>query len=847
MKKPEKTPYSGSTFFEESSSPAEKDPALPNARRKRFGHIMVWSLGIVYGMLAVFIGFQIMASGFTLSTSVSLYAYGLITGVGVLMLERIYARSERGRKMLLEIVEQSRGARLITGENGEVIYSNQRFKELVGNASSPSLASFTNLFSPPRLAEEKLSELRQRVADGQTPTFCEIMTGSMDGKTRCYAVTAQTVDGWPGHIHWRLDDVSERKTMEAQIREEQDKLKDFTDNAPVGFFSIDEQGRFIFVNDTLARLLGSNPGSLERRAKLHDFLVNPPPSRIPYDCFEEGGNHQHGETLMKGSGGRVFKASVTHSLVRDADGKIRSRSIVYDLTTEQKMQEALAKSEDRFRRLFEEAPVGIGLIDVNGILIECNKTFSNMIQMLPVSILSHPLVDIVSDKSREKVKDWLGRILRGEKAYTSIEVTLKKGPKGEQNIVTQLYARKPRESDALILHFIDLTEQKMLEQQFNQSQKMQAVGQLAGGIAHDFNNLLTAMIGFCDLLLLRHKPGDPSFSDIMQIKQNANRAANLVRQLLAFSRQQTLQPRILDITDVLAEISHLIRRLIGVNIELTILHGQDIGLIKADQGQLEQVLVNLAVNARDAMKTGGKLTIQSFNHVNTSAQKLSGGDEILPPGTWIAIEVEDTGTGIPPDVLPRIFEPFFSTKEVGAGTGLGLSTVHGIIHQTGGFISVETRLGEGTKFTIYLPRTIEAKKDEKPETPEEKYGGADLTGTAHILLVEDEDAVRTFSARALGNKGYRVMEAPSGKAALELLEANKAELGLLITDVVMPEMDGPTLAKIVRQRMPGIKIIFISGYAEDKFKEQLGEEVYFLPKPFTLKQLAAKVKEVLEK
>jgi two-component system cell cycle sensor histidine kinase/response regulator CckA len=417
--------------------------------------------------------------------------------------------------------------------------------------------------------------------------------------------------------------------------------------------------------------------------------------------------------------------------------------------------------------------------------------------------------------------------------------------------VAQLFARRLAErtggARGLILHFIDLTDQKNLEVQFAQSQKMQAIGQLAGGVAHDFNNLLTAMIGFCDLLLLRHKPGDHSFSDIMQIKQNANRAANLVRQLLAFSRQQTLQPRVLNITDVLAELSNLLRRLIGENIELKMMHGRDLGLVKVDQGQLEQVIINLAVNARDAMPTGGGLTILTSNL--SLSQPLHREHEEMPVGDYVAIEVIDTGTGIPKENLGRIFEPFFSTKEVGSGTGLGLSTVYGIVRQTGGFIFVDSALGEGTKFTIYLPRHQEAPAAAAPEAEAgvRDRTSSDLTGTGTILLVEDEDAVRVFSARALRNKGYQVLEARSGEAALTLLSTEMHRIDLLVSDVVMPQMDGPTLIRHVREQRPDLKVIFISGYAEDRFRDQMdsGANIYFLPKPFSLKQLAGKVKEVL--
>ncbi len=326
-------------------------------------------------------------------------------------------------------------------------------------------------------------------------------------------------------------------------------------------------------------------------------------------------------------------------------------------------------------------------------------------------------------------------------------------------------------------HLINTTEQKNLELRFAHSQKMQAVGQLAGGVAHDFNNLLTAMIGFCDLLLMRHPAGDQSFADIMQIKQNANRAANLVRQLLAFSRRQTLQPKMLDITDVLAELSNLVRRLIGENIELKMVHGRDLGHVKADQGQLEQVFINLAVNARDAMQKGGKLTIQTSSVKVDAAHPIS--RELMPPaeddaiagGEYVLVEVIDTGTGIPRQLLQKIFEPFFSTKEVGSGTGLGLATVYGIIKQTGGYIYVKSIEGEGTNFSIFFKRYQQEVTAAVSEETHERQMSEDLTGKGTLLLVEDEAPVRAFAARALRNKGYTVLEADCGEMAIEVMEA----------------------------------------------------------------------------
>jgi signal transduction histidine kinase len=381
-----------------------------------------------------------------------------------------------------------------------------------------------------------------------------------------------------------------------------------------------------------------------------------------------------------------------------------------------------------------------------------------------------------------------------------------------------------------------------LEAQLAQTLRLKAVGQLAGGIAHDFNNLLTVMIGFCDLLLLRHRPGDPSFPDIMQIRQNANRAANLVRQLLAYSRRQTLQPRVVALSEVLAELAHLLRRLIGHNIDLRMEHGRDLHPVLVDPGQLEQVIVNLAVNARDAMPDGGALTIRTGNLKLDRPLPATG--ETIPPGVYVQIEVIDTGTGIPPDIIDRIFEPFFSTKRVGAGTGLGLATVYGIVKQSGGYLALDSIVGKGSDFRIYLPRHPE--RATSPVRREGEEETRDLTGTGTILLVEDEEAVRLFSARALRNKGYKVIEARSGRAALDVMSQTSDPIDLVITDVVMPEIDGPALVAGFRATRPGLKVIFISGYAEAALRMPDNDaSLHFLAKPFSLKQLAGKVKDVL--
>ncbi len=368
------------------------------------------------------------------------------------------------------------------------------------------------------------------------------------------------------------------------------------------------------------------------------------------------------------------------------------------------------------------------------------------------------------------------------------------------------------------------------------------MGVLAGGIAHDFNNLLTAIIGFSDLLLSRFRASDAAFKDLMNIKNNATRAAELVKQILAYSRRQTLRPAVLRVTDVIEEFQATMGRTLGEKVKAKVQHGRDLWFVKADEGQLFQVIMNLAVNARDAMPDGGEISIATANV--SERESLSLKDRGLDRGEYVMCEVRDGGTGIKPEHLEKIFDPFFSTKEVGKGTGLGLSMVYGIVKQTGGTILVDSEIGKGTAFRIYLPRYVETEQDlkaleSKPEAPAK----TDFTGTETVLLVEDEDAVRSFASRALVQRGFKVLEASSGVEALEIMEREGGHVDLVVSDVVMPEMDGPTLLRHLRQRNPNIRFIFMSGYAEEAFRKNLTDENFvFLPKPFTLKKLVETVK-----
>ncbi|MDJ0609904.1 MAG: response regulator [Kiloniellales bacterium] len=756
---------------------------------------------------------------------------------------------------------------------GRVIFASDSLGETFGDRARP-LPELLKARAADDESREKIERLEVIARRGRKGAAeIRLRPGAAgDGQPEDQAAVRQDIAVYPlkpgsGHAVWLVDDMQLRQRTEHRVEAERRRFMALLEPTTLGGYLLDGQGCIVAVNQRLADWLGWPKAALEGGGRrLRDLFAEAAPDLLAAHAPapREAGVPQGegGAIRFKTASGEGFDGWVTQAIERGEDGTlVRTYGLVRNLTRERAPAEALARAERRLDDLFQRAPVGLALVDAGGVITECNEAIRDLAGLEGERAAGRRLVELVAEDGRPLVTDLMERAAKGEAGHVdladqdgrSVEVTLA----GSGGVTCALFltplGRAPEKDSAeaggfeaggFIAHFIDTTEQKSLERQFVQSQKMQAVGQLAGGIAHDFNNLLTAMIGFSDLLLLRHRPGDQSFADIMQIKQNANRAANLVRQLLAFSRQQTLQPKVLDLTDILAELSHLLRRLIGENIELNMIHGRDLGRVKADQGQLEQVIINLAVNARDAMPGGGKLTIQTKNVTLRRVTKRKG--ETLPAGGYTQIQTIDTGCGVTRENLDRIFDPFFTTKEVGAGTGLGLSTVYGIVRQTGGFVFVESEVDKGTTFSILLPHNVQSESEaEEAETQAEE--SRDLTGVGTLLLVEDEDAVRAFSARALRNKGYDVLEARSGEAALELLNEKPGDIDLLITDVVMPRIDGPTLVRQVRSERPDLKVIFISGYAEDAFRKRLDRDagIHFLPKPFSLKQLAGKVKEVM--
>jgi two-component system, cell cycle sensor histidine kinase and response regulator CckA len=505
----------------------------------------------------------------------------------------------------------------------------------------------------------------------------------------------------------------------------------------------------------------------------------------------------------------------------------------------------------RFMRFFHNTPMAIATVDRRGRIARTNAPFAQLVQSVlkaePAAPQGRSILGVVAERDRLMIEEALAKAAGGRADVAPVDAALTgEGERWARFYVTPVEEAE-NDAETAIVYAIETTDQRVLQRQFDQSQKMEVVGKLAGGIAHDFNNVLSAIMMATDFLLNASKPSDPSFQDIMQIKQNANRAASLVRQLLAFSRRQTLRPQVLDLGEALFDLSMLLRRLIGERVTLDAPRTADLWPVKADISQFEQVIVNLAVNARDAMPNGGRLVLRTANV--SAAESESMALKGMPKGEYVRVDISDTGTGIPPDIIDRIFEPFFTTKEVNKGTGLGLSTVYGIIKQTGGFIYPESEVGRGTTFHIFLPRYVPTAEEMAPPPAKVKEAAkpvpADDTGHGTILLVEDEEGLRGLNARGLASRGYTVLQAANGVEAIEVLGAHGGKVDLVVSDVVMPEMDGPTLLKELRRRDPAVKVIFVSGYAEEAFEKNLPDEgtYAFLAKPFTLKQLVEKVKE----
>ncbi|HEY5475942.1 MAG TPA: PAS domain S-box protein [Tepidiformaceae bacterium] len=523
-------------------------------------------------------------------------------------------------------------------------------------------------------------------------------------------------------------------------------------------------------------------------------------------------------------------------------GALAVLSIATDITIQKRAEEALRASEYRLRRLFETAPDGILILDADtGQVIDANPFMQDLLGYSVDEFLGKKLWEVGPFKAVVASKTTFAELrLKDRLHYETLPLETKDGRRIEVEFVSNAY--QVNEKRLIQCNIRDITERVQLEAQFRQAQKMESVGQLASGIAHDFNNLLTVINGMSELLLAQVNQDDPMRADVQEISRAGERAATLTRQLLAFSRQQILESRVLDCNMIVSGMESLLGRLLGEDIELVVKLTQGVGRVKVDPEQIEQVLSNLAVNARDAMPQGGQLTIETEN-VTTDQDYARQHGVAVPPGPYVLLTVSDSGVGMDEATRARIFEPFFTTKGPGKGTGLGLSTVYGVVKQSLGFVWVYSEVGRGTSFKILLPQVTEAAGTDRPEP-----AVASSTGTETILLAEDNAGLRKLATRVLEPAGYTVLGTASGEEALRLLERHEEPVHLLLSDVVMPGMSGRQLAERIAETRPGMKVLYMSGYTSDTIVRHgvLEARVPFLNKPFTGAALLRKVREVLD-
>ncbi|QLF70699.1 response regulator [Peteryoungia desertarenae] len=773
---------------------------------------------------------------------------------------------------------------LITDIDGRIVYANTAYGEMTGARKATEVQTLEAHLSRYRESSEALYRLTNGLREGRE-SYEEFRLlkplGQASGHgsgAHWYRLKARLLagQGKERKLHvWQISDITTERDDQERFFKELQHAIDYLDHAPAGFFSAGRKGEIYYINATLAEWLGVDltkfsPGSVT----IADLVAGEGMALI--DSVQAEPGQARTETLdldLRRVNGQSLPVRLVHRVRAARDGAPgESRSIVLARQDGGTSDQSASIASMRFTRFFNNTPMAIASVDGQGRILRTNAPFMKLFS----DIISRDQIDrgevlemAFHDGERERFREALAAAKDRQVDIAPID---SRHPTNEGrhfrfyvNAVIDQSDEAPEE--AAIVYAVDVTDQKALEAQMAQTQKMNAVGTLAGGIAHDFNNVLTAILLSSDHLLLQARPSDASFADLMEIKRNANRAAVLVRQLLAFSRKQTMRPSVLNLTDVIGDLRMLVDRLIsGTNVKLKVEYGRDLWPVKTDLSQFEQVLINLCVNARDAMPEGGTITVSTRNidAEQVRAFQYRG----LPEEDLVLIEVEDTGTGIPADIMDKIFEPFFTTKEVGKGTGLGLAMVYGIVKQSGGYIYPESEVGKGTVFRIFLPRHIpevqvaaeikaatpvsgveSAKLAAPPAEAEAVAENQDLTGkSAVVLLVEDEEAVRRGGKRMLETRGYTVHEAGSGVEALDVMDELDGQVDIVVSDVVMPEMDGPTLLTELRKKYPDLKFIFVSGYAEDAFARNLPADAKFgfLPKPFSLKQLAVAVREMLD-
>lgn len=785
----------------------------------------------------------------------------LMYAVGILQLSARAVRND----LTKQIVDTSSDGILAVDKDGKVIYANATYLSYAGtDAGEPKLVE--RLFSGSSDVTEAVYRLAKAAREGRSQVEEMRMSPALagGGEAGWYKVRVRALqrDGKALAVWTVADRTREREKQENVFQELQHAI-DYLDHAPAGFLSATSDGAIAYINATLAGWLDLDLATVGSGGlKLSDIVAGDGEALLAGPSGTPG--VMSTETIdldLKRPNGRTMPARLFHSVAVAADGtRGPSRTLVLNRSPGAESAEGLRAAEVRFARFFNSTPLAIATVDKKGRITRANAPFARTFPFEAAASSSERLIlNGVIESERAQLQAALDQAHQGRSDIPPLDLQLTGEGRSARFYISPV-EEGDGDDESAIVYALETTEQQKLQEQFFQAQKMNAIGQLAGGVAHDFNNHLQSILGFADLLLANHKPTDASFADIVQIKNSANRAKSLVRQLLAFSRQQTLTPEEIHIGERLSELSNMLKRSIGPKVDLDVRHARDLWPVHADPASFDNMVINLAVNARDAMPGGGKLTIRTKN---ISAQEASRYDsEQLPQAEYALIDVEDTGTGMPPEVMEKIFEPFFTTKEVGRGTGLGLSSAYGFVQQSGGVILCDSTVGKGTTFRIFLPR-YQSKASDAPQTVAIGHGQAarietapvkpatpttaDLTGHGTILLVEDEEAVRNFAARALASRGYTVLQAPSGVDGLEIAKGRINDIDLVVSDVVMPEMDGPTMLGELRKLNPDLKVIFVSGYAEEAFRKNLpeGQQFNFLPKPFSLKQLVETVKTVI--
>ncbi|MBQ9270831.1 MAG: response regulator [Alphaproteobacteria bacterium] len=682
------------------------------------------------------------------------------------------------------------------------------------------------------------------------------------------------------YIFWTVENITAYKNMDAVFQSEMSSLHHFLDYLPVGLYTCDRSGKIEYINNVLAEKLHTDKNDAIGK-KIDDFVAYKPEV-----LHSASGNYDDMLTFKTPDG--VVEGFVRQRNVRVNDNELRTRGVVvWNLPNDADLRRRLNIVVERFEQLFDTMPVGVILTDNRQKIVEANKYIEDLLMRRRQEIVGQFVGAYFTKDAIQKIYDSLEETAStGNVAAFDSTIS---GGTDERNVRISTIPLLPQEeiaenAVANIIYVQDTTNRRSLEMQVAQAQKMQSFGQLVGMVAHDFNNMLTAVIGYCDLLIRRHGIGDPSFADLIEMKNNVTTAIGVARQLLTISRRQPLNPKIIEATEAFTENDHLIARILGEKIKLSVNYGADLGYIRVDTVQLSQVLLNLAINARDAMNGEGNLTLSARAERLNKPYPYRG--ETIKAGDFVVLSVSDTGCGIPPENLERIFEPFFSTKKniLNSGTGLGLAMVESIVRQMSGFMKVHSEVGKGTTFEIYLPSyetpdSVQVIEEPKPEIILDKSGKAAMTtilphyadsssqkvilglniaefdsqrailrnpGEIKILFVDDEDAVRIVGARGLKQKGYDVTDCISAENALEHIETGE-HFDLVVTDMRMPGMSGAELATIIHEKSPETKIILASGYSEEIARKELAgsQDFYFIAKPYGLDDLNKKVKAAL--